>query len=378
MIASIFGRFSRISLIFHEARCASEFASASLHLLPRIWHFRAIFGIARLVVVLVVWASAVQGDLLQAALADTGPLAKILDKEHDFGRVMQGQKVVHEFAIQNSGDADLVLQRIAPSCGCTAAAVSSSTIKPGASEKVRVTFDTAGMYGSKTKTVSVVTNAREYPEVTLTMRGSVVRGVTATPDRLVFGEISPGASPATRTQEVAIAVAEGMDWEVARVISGSKFVNIIPLGVQGGAERYSVAIQPDAPKGEMRERLIVEFKDPAHAAVNIPVIATIMGDLRLNPATVSFGIISGTEPIERRIKYENSSSIPVVISGVTSSHPAVTAAMLDLDVGKRGVVVIKVDPTKVKGDIKATVELTTNHPEQKTLAISVYGVQPPK
>lgn len=334
--------------------------------------------IGRLALVLGVCVATMQSKLLVVALADTGPLAKITEKDFDFGRVMQGHKVMHEFAIQNSGDADLVLQRIAPSCGCTAAAVSSSTIKPGASEKVRVTFDTAGMYGSKTKTVHVVTNAREHPEITLTMRGSVVRGVTATPERLVFGEISSGSSLATRTQELAIAVAEGMDWEVARVISGSKFIDVVPLGDQGGSKRYSVVIQPDTPKGDLRERLIVEFKDPAQAAVNIPVMATILGDLRLSPATVSFGIISGTEAIERRIKYENASSIPVAITGVTSAHPAVAATMLDVDAGKRGVVVIKVDPTKVKGDLKATVEITTNHPEQKTLAISVYGVQAPK
>jgi hypothetical protein len=267
---------------------------------------------------------------------------------------------------------------MAPSCGCTVAAVAATTIKPGASEKVRVTFDTSGMYGSKTKTVSVVTNARENPEVTFKMRGSVVRGITATPERLVFGEVSQGSSLATRTQEVAIAVTEGMDWEVARVTSGSKFISVSPLADQGGAKRYSVTIQPDAPKGEMRERLLVEFKDPSHAAVNIPVMATVLGDLRITPATVSFGIISGTEPIERRLKYENASSVPVTITGVTSSHPAVTASMLDVDRGKRGVVVVKVDPTRITGDMKATVEITTDHPEQKTLAVSVYGVQAPK
>lgn len=311
-------------------------------------------------------------------VADTGPLPKLAELEHDFGRVMQGQKVIHEFSIQNAGDADLVLQRIAPSCGCTAAAVSSSTIKPGASEKIRVTFDTSGMYGSKTKTVSVQTNARERPEVTLKMRGSVVRGITATPERIVFGEISQGASALLRTQELAVTVTEGMNWEVARVTPGSKFVSVAELPDQGGAKRYAVTVQPDAPKGELRERVIVEFKDPTHAAVNIPVTATVLGDLRVSPSSVSFGIISGTEPLERRLKYENSSATPVAVTKVTSSHPAITASMVDLNDGKRGVVVVTLDPTKVTGDLKATVQIATTHPEQSTLTVSVYGVQAPR
>lgn len=326
-----------------------------------------------------VFCTALIGSLsVLSAVADTGPLAKVAEAEHDFGRVMQGQKVVHEFAIQNSGDADLVLQRIAPSCGCTAAAVSSTSIKPGASEKIRVTFDTAGMYGSKTKTVSILTNAREKAEVVLKMKGSVVRGITTTPERIIFGEVSQGSSPSARTQEVAISVTEGMSWEVSQVSSGTRFLSVAELPSQGADKRYAVTLQPDAPKGELRERLIVEFKDPAHAAVNIPVTATVLGDLRVTPTTVSFGIISGSEPIERRLKYENSSTTPVAILGVTSSHPAVTASMVDVDAGKKGVVVVKLDPTKVTGDLKATVEISTDHPEQKMLAVSVYGVQAPR
>jgi hypothetical protein len=334
--------------------------------------FRLPFGIIHLCLAIAVGLSTV------GAVADTGPLATLKEIEHDFGRVMQGQKVVHEFTIQNSGDADLVLQRISPSCGCTAAAVSAAAIKPGASEKVRVTFDTAGMYGSKTKTVSILTNAREKAEVILKMKGSVVRGVTATPERILFGEVSQGSSATTRTQEVSIAVTEGMNWEVARVTSGTRFLSIAELPEQGGAKRYAVTLAPDAPKGELRERLIVEFKDPSHAAVNIPVTATVLGDLRVSPSTVSFGIISGTELIERRVKYENLSTKPVTVTGVTSSHPAVTASLVDVDAGKRGVVVVKLDPRKVTGDLKATVQIATDHPEQQTVAVSVYGVQAPR
>jgi len=108
------------------------------------------------------------------------------------------------------------------------------------------------------------------------------------------------------------------------------------------------------------------------------VTATVLGDLRVTPAVLSFGIISGTEPIERRLKYENASTAPVEITGVTSSHPAVTATMLDMEAGKRGVVVVKLDPKKVSGDLKATVEIRTSHPEQSVLTVSVYGVQSPQ
>lgn len=344
----------------------------------RVKGVKSLKFIARMISSGVLCAGVLLLGFIDSAAADAGPMVKLAEAEYDFGRVMQGNKVVHEFSIQNAGDADLILQRISPSCGCTGAAVSSSTIKPGTSEKVRVTFDTSGMYGSKAKTVSVQTNSREQPEVILKLRGSVVRGITAAPERIQFGEVAQGASVATRTQEFALTVTEGTDWQVARVTTGSRFLSVAALSAQGATTRYAVTLQPDAPKGEMRERLIVEFKDPNQAAVNIPVTAMVLGDLRVTPASVSFGIISGTEPLERRIKYENSSALPVAVTGVTSSHPAVTAAMVDVDGGKRGVVVIKLDPTKVTGDLRATVQIATNHPENPALTVSVYGVQAPK
>lgn len=311
------------------------------------------------------------------AAAEKGPLAKVSVAEHDFGRVMQGQKVTHEFSIQNTGDEDLILQRISPSCGCTAAAVASTTIKPGTKENVRVTFNTAGMYGNKSKIVSVLTNSRENPEVTLKMKGAVVRGITASPERLVFGEISQGASETVRTKEVSIAVTEGMDREVSQVTSGSKFVRVVPLEELGRAKRYAVTIGEDAPKGPLRERLVVAFKSPSQAPVNVPITATILGDLQLTPATVSFGIVSGAEPIERRVKFENASSKSVAITAVKTSHEAVTASMVDIEPGKRGVLVVRLDPLKVTGDLRATVAISTDHPEQDKLTVSVYGVQAP-
>jgi len=312
------------------------------------------------------------------AFAESGPVAFVPNDFYDFGRVVQGQRVVHEFEVRNTGDADLALQRIAPSCGCTAAAVTSSTIKPGASEKVRVTFDTSGMFGDKTKTVSILTNGRENPEITLKLKGAVARGITVSPERLVFGELSHGASIPARTQEVTLRIDPDLSWEIVRVTASSGYIAVNELSAPDGGKRYSVAIRPDAPKGDLRERLLVEFRDEATAPVNIPLTATILGDLKLSPSIVSFGIISGVEPIERRVKYENSSVNPVKILEVTSSHPAVSASMLEMDSGKRGVLAIKVDPRKVSGDLRATVQLKTTHPEQETLTISVYGVQPPR
>ncbi len=337
------------------------------------WHGK-LLGLAKCVLI-TCCAFSVQ---LADSQADEGAVANVAEPNYNFGTVSQGQKVEHEFVIRNDGDADLVIQRVAPSCGCTAAAMSASAIKPGASEKIKVTFNTAGFFGSKTKSVSVLTNARNQAELVLKLQGVIERHVTISPERLDFGDIGSETSPPSRTREFTVEVVEGVDKQIANVRSLSKFLSVQAQGVQGRAQKYSVVVLPGAPRGEFRDRVLIDFKNPDHSAINVPVNASIVGDVRLIPATVSFGIISGDQTMERRVRFENNYAQSVVIQGIKSSHPAVSASVLPVAEGKRSVIVITVDPKKVTTDLQASLEVATSHPEEKTIALNVFGVLPQK
>jgi hypothetical protein len=93
-------------------------------------------SLLRRVMVIVVAAGGTLVVSLGYAQAEDGPVAVVPELNYNFGTVSQGQKIEHEFVVRNDGDTDLVIQRVAPSCGCTAAAMSAAAIKPGASEKI--------------------------------------------------------------------------------------------------------------------------------------------------------------------------------------------------------------------------------------------------
>jgi hypothetical protein len=340
-------------------------------------HAHGVIGLTTSLVLqsLVVVLTMVCGSL---ASAQSGPKLVIPQNEFDFGSVSQGQKVEHDFVVRNDGDEDLVIQRIAPSCGCTAAAMSAGAVKPGTSEKIKVAFNTAGFYGSKTKSVSILTNARENPEAVLKLKGVIVRGVTVTPERIELGDVSPGASEAVRTKEFVVEVSQDSGREISSVRTTSKFLSVSPLGGDASSKRFAVRMLPGAPRGEFRDRVVIEFKNQDHSAVNVPVVASVLGDIRVNPSSISFGIIDGKQPIERRVRFENASDIGVSIVDIVSGHPAVTASVVNVEAGKRGVIVVTVDPTKVTGDLKSTIEIKTTHPEESVIALGVFGVQAPK
>lgn len=69
------------------------------------------------------------------------PLIDLPSESYDFGRVPKRPDVAHVFAVQNRGTADLVIQNLVTSCGCTTAQLSSSVIPPGQRADLTVVFD---------------------------------------------------------------------------------------------------------------------------------------------------------------------------------------------------------------------------------------------
>lgn len=86
------------------------------------------------------------------------PRLKIEKPEHDFGEIAQGRSVTNKFVISNTGKTALNIRQTKASCGCTASKPEKSTLKPGESSTIKVTFDSEGRSGEQSKTIFVFSN----------------------------------------------------------------------------------------------------------------------------------------------------------------------------------------------------------------------------
>ena len=76
-----------------------------------------------------------------AAAGEPVPRMEIPYPQHNFGRIPSRRDVAHVFAIQNTGNDDLVISNLVTSCGCTTAELSSDVIRPGQRADLTVVFD---------------------------------------------------------------------------------------------------------------------------------------------------------------------------------------------------------------------------------------------
>jgi len=89
---------------------------------------------------------------------DTASIA-FTEYEHDFGKVLQGEKVACVFAYESKGTAPLVVYSASTSCGCTVTKYSTKPLAPGKKGTMEVEFDTSGRNGRQSKTITIRSNA---------------------------------------------------------------------------------------------------------------------------------------------------------------------------------------------------------------------------
>ncbi|WP_159799995.1 DUF1573 domain-containing protein [Flavobacterium sp. MK4S-17] len=102
----------------------------------------------------------------EIAHAESGklPVMKFENLEYDFGTVNEGDKVEHVYTFTNEGSADLIINEVKPSCGCTVPDYTKTPVKPGDSGEIKVTFNTNGKSGNQNKTVTVTSNTEKGTE----------------------------------------------------------------------------------------------------------------------------------------------------------------------------------------------------------------------
>jgi hypothetical protein len=105
--------------------------------------------------------------------APAGPRIMVAPERFDFGPVLPGKAVTREFVIRNVGSADLNLEKVQPSCGCTVATGYSPVVKPAGSTVLRITLTTPSSSGRIVKTVLVRSNDPARPVVELKIEATV-------------------------------------------------------------------------------------------------------------------------------------------------------------------------------------------------------------
>ena len=127
----------------------------------------------RLAVVLLVAGALAAGPAAPTRAEEKAPRISVDPESFDFGNALPGKTLRKEFTLRNFGDAELVIENVSTTCGCTAALASDSKLKPGGSTLLRVTLETRSYSGKLERQVLVSSNDPKTPLLTVRIRATV-------------------------------------------------------------------------------------------------------------------------------------------------------------------------------------------------------------
>jgi hypothetical protein len=320
--------------------------------------------------------------LVAASLWAAGaPKATVVEPMKDVGNVAKGEKIVHDFAIKNDGDADLTITNVQPACGCTVAEF-DKVIKPGKIGKVHAVVDTSTFSGAIAKGISVFTNDPAAPQIELTLRAKIEPYISVKPGYARYITVQGEAQEGHIVQ--SLWAPDGSAWDVTSVDSPYPFLKVtfreakpeerVP-DAKGKQWQIEMNLANDAKVGPLSDYVTVHTSHPKQKLVQIPVSGFVRPVIAVTPATADFGTIELKEPMRKALNIRNFATEPIKVTGVDPNLPKGIEAKLEpLQEGREYQVRVILNPEIGKGPFHGKVTIHTDSPKVPTIEVEFKGI----
>jgi opacity protein-like surface antigen len=298
---------------------------------------------------------------------------------YDFGTTSQVTSVTGTFTFHNAGDAELKLQKPAPSCGCTVAKVipESMTLKPGEKGELMFTVNLGAAKGSLEKHINVPSNDPQSPNINLGIKVTVQQVFDVNPTQVMIGDVHLGEKTNVTVQvhrndgkKLSITKTEvAGDFAKARVEAGENEQSakvLIDVAGQGAPRRFTDQV-----------KLFVDGAD--QPSVTIFLTGRLAGDVNVTPEALYWGVQDpekwpGSYPegmTTRKISITAGQNVKALeLTNLTSSLKEVTLELVAGEKGKSYTLVAKLAESP-KESTRGTISFDTNLPTQPKVVLPV-------
>lgn len=340
-----------------------------------------------------------------AAFAEDLPEITFETITHDFGTFPEESgRVTCEFQFTNTGKADLVLQKVRASCGCTTPEWTKEPVKPGDKGVVKATYNASGRPGAFTKTITVTTNAGEKR---LSIKGDVIPKAQKIEDKYPheFGAIrlmkkniyfNTILYPAQKSETIEIVNNSKEDAKVA-VLHVPAFITVqVPEKALKPGETAKITFVTKSENsgvwGSFKKFATLSVNGQAYEQNLINIFGNIAEDFskmtaeeKANSPVISIANSFSLGKIKKgatktfEIAFKNEGKSPLIIRNVTddASNAAVMFPSKPIKVGKQGTIRVKINTNdmKVQSNGKFTQRLTviSNDPNRSTFIVNLNG-----
>lgn len=294
---------------------------------------------------------------------------------YDFGELVQGQPLEHEFVWRNDGREPLAVDAVIMGAG-SALVAADSLVPAGGEGKLRVRVDSRRP-GPVNALVKVRYKAPEAHPTWFVLRGRVVAPVEVAPSPELYFFTFQGEGP---ERELAVINHQGRPLELQAVRSDNPRFRVRSDAVAAGSRyRLSIALDPATPVGRDSAHITLTTDSPDYPTLSVRALAYVDDLVSAFPKQVDFGQIAyghiDGEVIGKKV---------ILVQKHRGGDFQVLSAALDvpyMDVevvpqrpGQSFLVSVKIVKARARpGDIHGTLRIKTNDPAVPEFALPLTG-----
>ncbi|NVB43093.1 DUF1573 domain-containing protein [Pseudenhygromyxa sp. WMMC2535] len=318
------------------------------------------------------------GAAQEAGEVEGAPKISCGEGTFDFGSLAPGGSATHVFTIENVGTADLHIERVKRTCGCTATVLADKLVPPGGKTEIEVTLKPKGSQQHVHKTVTVISDDPEQPSFPLTMQGELLVDAVAKPARLTLNNLRPKAEGVSRFQ-IDIRT-ESTQIESVKVLDDQEHFSVHAL--EDG--RYELRFSGSERVRSFTSRIEVETTGVNTPQLIIPVRATVASNLRYGKRIQFARDEAGNIPA-RTIRFSGRDGVAPKIGKIEDPDGLLELKVLESK-GAMATIEARVNPDKLeamdvaKRGLGHPLFVHTNDPDEPRveLGYSIRGVTPPR
>ena len=211
-----------------------------------------------------------------AQLTVKGTVMAAVDVSPDrvlFGSVNNQQATTKRIRVLDSGEGTLKITHIETSSPFLTTEVGPLHLGEVINYEVKVTIQPGVPVGKFQEILTIHTNNKLQPRLSVAIEGNVLGPLTVHPEHLFFGFVN---RQELVQQDILLTKTDGVDLEVLEVGHQSKFVSteIVPLE-SGRKIRIQVTVSRDTPAGPFRDLLEIYTNNTEQPVIQVPVHALV-------------------------------------------------------------------------------------------------------
>jgi len=296
-----------------------------------------------------------------------GPEIRFDKMVHDFGDVGPGTTNICEFGFKNVGEALLKIIVI-PSCGCTIFTLDKKEYEPGESGVLKIKFNAPIPAGPTTKHITVTSNDKAAPTLTLALKATVVARVDHQPKTLnLLLKDEDKALP-----KVTLTSIDGRPFSVTSVKSTANAI-IADFDASVEATKFVLQLKVDKTQLQRVPNGVVEISltHPEAKTVNIPFSA--LTRFGINPPVIILRDAEPGKPIIRsNVTILNNYEEQFEIASVKSKE-GITKVLRQDKIANGYMFSLEITPPDLKGAARFSDEFSVQIKDGDLLAIKCQG-----